>query len=235
MTVPLIVLAVLAAFGGLLNLPSIGGWTPPGAHALTEWIDHTLAAVPDGEHVAVAEGEEVVAAEGGHEAEAGAEGALNFGLAGGSTLIALLGLAAGAGLYRGRPATATEPDPLQRTGFLFNLLNNKWYVDELYNAIIIQPYNWLSRFIANVIDWRFWHDWVHDVALAGTYNNLARFSADFLDRGVVDGLISQMPAAIARGVAGGLRRFQTGYVRYYALMVFVGVVLVLGYLLFAAR
>jgi len=225
MTVPLIALAVLAAFGGLLNLPSIGGWTPPGAHALTEWLDHTLGALPTGEHAVIGEG----------GAEAGAEGALNFVVAGLSTVVALVGLGAGAALYRGRPATSTAADPLARTGFVFTVLNRKWYVDELYDLIILRPYNWLAGFIANVIDWRFWHDWVHDTLIGGTYNNLSRFAADFLDRGVVDVAISEMPAALARGVAGGLRRFQTGYVRYYALMVFVGVVLVLGYLLFVAR
>jgi NADH-quinone oxidoreductase subunit L len=181
------------------------------------------------------EGESAAVTEAGHEAAAATEGALDFGVAGLSTVVALVGLAAGAALYRGRPATTDDPDPLERTGFLFTLLNHKWYVDELYTFIIIRPYNWLAGFFANTLDWRFWHDWVHDTAIAGTYNSLARFSAEFLDRGVVDGLISQMPAALARGVAGGLRRFQSGYVRYYALVVFVGVVLVLGYLLFIVR
>ncbi|MCC7359813.1 MAG: NADH-quinone oxidoreductase subunit L [Anaerolineales bacterium] len=231
MTVPLIVLAVLAAFGGLLNLPSIAGWTPPAAHTLTNWMDHTLGALPGGEHAAGAEGE----AAAGHAAEAGPEGALDFGIAGGSTLVALLGLAAGAGLYRGKPAAATDKDPLESTGPLFQALNRKWWIDELYDLIIIRPYNWLAGVCAYLVDGRFWHDWFHDTVLAGTYTSLARFSAEFLDRGVVDGLISQMPAAIARGVGGGLRRLQSGYVRAYALLVFVGVVLVLGYLLFVAR
>ena len=240
MTVPLIILAVLAAFGGLLNLPTIAGWTPPAAHTLTNWIDHTLGALPGGEHEAVTtEGEGEATADAGHEAVAeeghGTEGALDFGIAGGSTLIALIGLGLGASLYRGKPATATDKDPLESTGLLWRISNRKWWVDEVYDLLIIQPYNWLSRFIANVIDWRFWHDWFHEVVIGGTYNSVARFSADFLDRGVVDGLISQMPAAIARGVGGGLRRFQSGYVRAYALLVFVGVVLVLGYLVIVAR
>jgi len=243
MTIPLIVLAVLAAFGGLLNLPTIAGWSPPGAHALTNWIDHTLGALPGGEHAAedehAAEGEGAAVVEGEHAAEDGhaaeGEGALDFTVAGISTLVALVGLGSGAALYRGRPATTTEADPLQRTGWLFKALNNKWWVDELYDRIIIQPYNWLSRFIANVIDWRFWHDWFHDTAVAGTFNSLSRFTADFVDKGAVDGLISDVPAALARAVGGGLRRFQSGYVRSYALLVFVGVVLVLGYLLLVAR
>jgi len=50
---------------------------------------------------------------------------------------------------------------------------------------------------------------------------------------VLDGLISDLPAALVRVTARGFRRFQSGYVRGYALMVFLGVVLVLGYLVLA--
>ena len=35
-------------------------------------------------------------------------------------------------------------------------------MDELYRAVILNPYIALSRFLADVIDWRFWHDWFHD-------------------------------------------------------------------------
>jgi NADH-quinone oxidoreductase subunit L len=214
MTVPLIILAALATVGGLLNFPTIAGWAAPGANALSAWLGHTVL-VP--------------------AAEAGAsEGALNFVVAGISTLLAVAGLALGYFLYRARPQTVDERDPLQDDlGPVFNWLRDKWYIDELYHLVIVRPYNWLAWFLADLIDWRFWHDWFHDVVVAGVFNTLAHFSADFLDLGVVDGLISGLPAAVARGVAGGFRRFQTGYVRAYALMVFLGVVVVLGYLLLA--
>jgi NADH-quinone oxidoreductase subunit L len=230
-TIPLIILAVLALFGGVLNLPSIAGWTPPGAHALGNWLEHTLSAAPAEGHVSEA------ATEGGAEHAEGAEEAhvpaLNLVVAGISTVVALVGLGAGASLYRGRPAKVEEPDPLQGVlGPVFTVLKDKWYVDEIYDLLIIQPYNWLARVSADLIDWRFWHDWFHDTLIGGVYNAFARFSAEFLDLGVVDGLISQVPAALARAVAGGFRRFQSGYVRSYALVVFVGVVAVLGYLLF---
>jgi NADH-quinone oxidoreductase subunit L len=237
MTIPLIILAGLAVFGGLLNLPTIAGWTPPGAHALTNWLEHTLAAVPGGEHAEDAEavtGEGEAAPEGEHAA-AEAEGQLNLVVAGLSTVVALAGLGLGASLYRGRPARAADPDPLEAAGFAFTLSHRKWFVDELYDLIIIRPFNWLARVTADVIDWRFWHDWFHDTAIAGVFNNVARFSAEFLDLGVVDGLISHTPAELARAVARGFRRFQSGYVRYYALVVFVGVVVVLGYMLLVPR
>jgi len=215
MTVPLIILAALAALGGLLNWPVIAGWAPSGANALSGWLNHTLVAAP--------------------AAEAGsAEGSLNFLVAGLSTLFALAGLAVAYALYRARPAAVDEADPLQgMLGPLFGWLRDKWYIDELYSLLILRPYGWLSWLLADVIDGRFWHDWFHEVVIAGVFNTLAHFTADFVDLGVVDGLISGMPAALARGVAGGFRRFQTGYVRAYALMVFLGVVVVLGYLLLA--
>jgi NADH-quinone oxidoreductase subunit L len=87
--------------------------------------------------------------------------------------------------------------------------------------------------LADIIDGRFWHDWFHDTAVAGLFNILSRFTAEFLDLGVVDGLISGLPAALAQAVARRFRRLQSGYVRGYALIVFVGVVAILGYLLFA--
>ena len=215
MTVPLIILAALAAFGGLLNWPVIAGWAAPGANALASWLGHTLEAVPAAGAAAAGEGE------------------LNFVVAGISTLLAVAGLAGAYGLYRAAPKAVDERDPLQgMLGPLFVWLRDKWYIDELYELVIIRPYNWLGWLLADVIDWRFWHDWVHETVIAGDFNILSRFAADFLDAGVVDGLISGLPAAVVRGVARRFRRLQSGYVRGYALMVFLGVVLVLGYLLF---
>jgi NADH-quinone oxidoreductase subunit L len=86
--------------------------------------------------------------------------------------------------------------------------------------------------LANVVDGRFWHDWFHDSVIVGVFNTLSRFTADFVDLGMVDGMISGVPADASRAIARGFRRFQSGYVRNYALIVFVGVVAVLGYLLF---
>ncbi|MGH2523320.1 MAG: proton-conducting transporter membrane subunit, partial [Anaerolineales bacterium] len=235
MTIPLIVLAFLAFFGGALNLPTIAGFTPPGAHALTEWLGHTLG----GE---AAHGEEAAAAEAGETPEAGeaeaiagesAEGALNFGVAGLSTVVALAGLGLGYALYRNRPATAEERDPIQGIiGPVFTWLRNKWYVDELYDLIILRPYNRLAQFSADVIDWRFWHDWFHDRLLAGLFNTFSRILADGVDLGGIDAVANGL-ADLSKGIAASFRRIQTGYVRSYALAVFLGVVVVLGYFLLA--
>ena len=180
MTVPLIILAVLAALGGLLNWPVIAGWAAPGANALSEWLGHTLLAA----HTATPA-----------SALFAAEGELNFLVAGLSTLFALAGLAVGYTLYRAQPVKVEDADPLQGAlGPLFGWLRDKWYIDELYMLIIIRPYNWLSWLLSDLIDWRFWHDWFHEVVIAGVFNTLSRFSAEFLDLGVVDGMISALPA-----------------------------------------
>ena len=232
MTIPLIILALLAVFGGALNLPTIGSFQPPAAHALGNWLEHTLAAPPGGEH---AEGE-VVAAEGAEgEEAAAAEGSLNFLVAGVSTALALAGLGLAYGLYRARPAKSAERDPLQGLlGPVFTGMQRKWWVDEAYAFVILRPYHWLAGFTANIIDGRFWHDWFHEVVVAGTFNTLSRFMAEVVDLGGIDFLANTL-ADLVRGLARRVRGLQSGYVRSYALAVFVGVVALLGYFLLNAR
>jgi NADH-quinone oxidoreductase subunit L len=226
MTIPLIVLAFLSFFGGALNLPSIAGYTPPGAHALTRWLGHTLEAGHGSEAAAVAEAQEAT----GTESES--EGAMNFMVAGLSTGLAVAAIGLAYVLYRSRPAAAEERDPLQgMLGPVFTGMNRKWYVDEFYDLIILRPYNWLARISADVIDGRFWHDWFHDSVLAGLFNTFSRVLADGVDKGFVDPVISDFPADLSKGIAAFFHRVQTGFVRSYALAVFVGVVVVLGYFL----
>jgi NADH-quinone oxidoreductase subunit L len=220
MTVPLVALAVLATFGGVLNLPRLGGWTPPGAHALTQWLDHTLQPVVEAGAAEPAAGAE-------------AEGALNVPVAGLATGLALVALAGAYALYRSKPERAEDMDPLRaRIGPVFDLLRAKWYVDEFYHFLFIRPYNWLAAFTADVVDWRFWHDWFHDTLVAGYYNFLSRFTNEALDLGGIDWAANTL-GDLARATARGLRRVQSGYVRSYALAVFLGVVAVLGYMLYA--
>jgi hypothetical protein len=71
-------------------------------------------------------------------------------------------------------------DPLR--GYLnglFNGMEKKWWVDEIYQAIVVGPYVALAAFLADVIDWRFWHDWFHDKVIAGGYPGAERVMAAF--------------------------------------------------------
>ena len=128
-------------------------------------------------------------------------------------------------------STNTVNDPLRRIlGWGFTVFENKYWVDELYKAVIVDPYVALSRWLAEVIDWRFWHDFFHDVIIAGGYNLLTRLLAVQIDLGGIDRLANGLAEATQR-LASSMRRIQTGLVRNYALSVMLGVVLILGYLI----
>ena len=78
-------------------------------------------------------------------------------------------------------------------------MKDKWYVDELYYILFIHFFEELTAFLADRLDARFWHDWFHDTLVSGGVKFLSR-----------------------------VRQWQVGYVRRYALAVFLGVVVVLG-------
>jgi len=103
-------------------------------------------------------------------------------------------------------------------------------VDVLYQATIVKPYTALAKFLAEVIDWRFWHDWVHDVLIAGGYRLFTRLLSVQFDLGVIDGAANSI-AELFKSLSQQMRGWQTGYVRSYALAVFLGVVVIIGYLI----
>ena len=80
------------------------------------------------------------------------------------------------------------------------VLLNKYYVDEFYDAAIVQP-------IKRTSDRALWR---------------------LVDAGVIDGAVNGA-GSFVNGAAARLRRLQTGSMRAYALSIFVGVVVILGY------
>ena len=201
MTLPLIILAALSVFGGLLNFP--------GLHSFTTWLGHTLG-------------------------EAMAEPVdFNFGVGLLSTALALVAIYIAWTIYGRKPLAEGEPDPLKgRLGWLFTAFENKWWVDEIYDRLFIQPYRRFAAFLADKVDWKFWHDWFHDTLLARGFRAFARFLAEPFDLGVIDGIANGL-AKLANGLARLFSFFQTGFVRNYALVTFFGVVLIMGYLVFS--
>jgi NADH-quinone oxidoreductase subunit L len=109
-------------------------------------------------------------------------------------------------------------------------MENKWWVDELYQRLVIGPYVSLARWLADTVDGRFWHDWFHDVALAGSFRTAAGWLAGPFDLGVVDAAGSGL-GRLTRAAASRLQRLQTGYVRNYALALLVGLLLMFGIIL----
>jgi NADH-quinone oxidoreductase subunit L len=214
MTGPLVVLAILAAIGGLLNLPVFDAGAreqaPAWAGALARFLEH--------------------AAGGGLHGE---PGVLNYLIAGAALLVAALTGGLGYLLYRPAFGRAEERDPLERTGPLFVFLRERWYWDWFYEVFIIRPYKWIARQLAFVVDARFWNGLVHDTVIIGAFYGWARLLSQPVDRGLVDGLINWTARLIGVG-AERLRPVQSGYVRSYALGVLFGVVLLVAYFVWLA-
>ncbi|MBI2332893.1 MAG: hypothetical protein HYU84_12175 [Chloroflexi bacterium] len=178
-----------------------------GFHTLTHWLSYTLGEV---------------------------EGLpLNLMVAGISTALALLAIFISWLIYGRNTLHAGQPDPLKKPlGFIFTGMENKWFVDEGYGVLIIKPFKQLSQFLADVIDWKFWHDFVHDTVIAGTYNWLSMIVLDrYADQKGIDTFFNSW-GTFTQWLSGNVRRIQNGFVRSYALSVLLGVVLILGYLIF---
>lgn len=203
MTYPLLVLAALSVVGGFMNLP--------GLHQFGHWLGYTL--------------EESL----GHELHF-----IDFNptVALTSTLLALSAIYISWLIYGKSPLKKGQKDPLQKTlGAVFTGMHNKWYVDEIYDFLILRPYQRLASFLADTLDWKIWHDWFHEKGIRDGFRAITRFLADPVDLGVIDGIANGL-ARFAQGSASGLSLLQTGIVRNYALSVFLGVVIILGYLVF---
>jgi NADH-quinone oxidoreductase subunit L len=200
--VPLVILAVLSTIGGFINWPGEGG------HQFGHWLEHTLVAAT------------------GHELHIPE---FSWAVAIQSTVIGLVAIFISWLIYGRKPLKAGDPDPLANLGLIFKGMNNKWYVDEFYELILLKPYRMLAKFLAQTIDWNFWHDWFHDKGIRDNFQRLANFLANPIDLGIID-KVSYLLADAAQGSAGWLSKLQTGFVRNYALAVFVGVVAIIGYL-----
>jgi NADH-quinone oxidoreductase subunit L len=137
---------------------------------------------------------------GGQAAESGGEGdhGTELGLMAFSSGIALAGIGIAAYFFLRRKDAADRVAASFAGGH--RVLLNKYYVDEFYDAVIVQP---IKRTSERAL-WR------------------------VFDAGVIDGAVNGA-GSFVNGASAILRRLQTGSMRAYALSVFVGVVLILGY------
>ncbi len=177
-----------------------------GFHNLTHWLSHTL-----GELESLP---------------------LNLTVAGVSTVLALIAIYISWLIYGKNPLKAGQIDPLKKPlGFIFTGMENKWFVDEGYGAVFIQPFEKLAKFLSIDLDWNFWHDWFHNSILYAGFQGLARFLSDPVDMGIINAVADKLAEWTKRS-SESLGRLQNGFVRSYALSVLLGVVAILGYLLF---
>lgn len=216
MTAPLVILAILSTLGGLVGIP----------YAMSSILG--MGDVNKFEHIL----EPVIAKKGGHEAEkkeakhffqaaqpaiekaaehtetktekAGESKSAEHAehspeeiwteqkLAGLSVLLAGLGIFIGWFMFKDSPLRKMP-----------KLLENKWYIDEIYNKFIIDPITNFSR--------------------KGLWQGF--------DLGVIDGIVHGVGQFVT-AIGSLARSFQVGFVRSYAAFILLGALIVLGYFIY---
>ena len=178
MAVALVVLAIGSVLAGYVGMPHALG----GHNSLGEWLAPSF--VPPGAREVAAE----------------MNTTLEIRLMIVSSAIGLLGIALAYVLWMKRRDVV---DALSRRfSLVHRVLLNKYYVDEIYDAAVVQPVKVISR--------------------DGLWRGF--------DVAIIDGAVNGTGVIVA-GAAWMLRRLQTGSVRAYAGSLFVGVVLILSYYL----
>jgi NADH-quinone oxidoreductase subunit L len=206
MAIVLIVLAIGSVGAGLFGVPhALGGhnrieaFLEPSFHAMTPArVDSGIepAAPATAEPVAEAPGAAVEHEAAGGHADTSTELLLMFG----SVLVALAGIGVATVFFLKSPQRADAM--AARFSGIHRVLLNKYYVDEIYDAALVQPIKGVSTGVL----WR------------------------GVDAGLIDGSVNGVGLVI-RAWSAVLRRLQTGSVRAYAMSIFVGVVSILGYYL----
>jgi NADH-quinone oxidoreductase subunit L len=171
MTIPLIVLAVLTVVAGL----AVGIPSSQGT-AFAHFLAPVLP-LEESEHSA----------------------GVAFSLLVLSALVAIAGVALAWMVYGRIPVRAASIGVARNP--LHKILIDKYYVDEIYDALFVKPIYQLSLWLARVFDPR-----------------------------VIDGLVNGVATTVASW-SRGLRRVQTGFVMNYALGVLLGAVAVIAYLM----
>ncbi len=154
---------------------------------------------------------------------------LSWTVMGISSGCAIFGLFLGWLVYGLKPLKAGQPDPFEKAGFLYKLLKNKYWVDELYQGTIIRFVEWLASFC-----YRFDDVWVVDptVDFVGNFGRLLSESLrEGVDDPLVDGAVNGV-GHLARWAGQGLRQVQTGRVQNYLLMALVTILMLLGLYLY---
>ncbi len=177
MTLPLIVLAVLSAVGGFIGLPQLFGGGNQLGTFMSPLFDLSRQVRPESFN------------------ETHLSHATEYMLMGASTVAALGALVVALVMYVSRKAVpaseGTRLSPVQ------NLVYNKYYVDELYNAIIVKPLMVIGDFLYSVFE--------------------------FL---VIDLIVNGVGKAV-KGLSGVFRRFQSGAIGFYIFAMVIGIVVIL--------
>lgn len=169
MTIPLIILAVLSTVGGFLGMPHV--FHVP--HLFNEFLDPVIIRGSDS-HLSVS---------------------TEYMVMGGSLLMVLIIIFFTYNYYV-KQHKRPETDESELTG-IERVLNNKYYVDEIYSRLITKPLDYLSYF---------------------TYR--------FIETGFIDRIVNGAGSGL-RNISGVLRLTQTGNIGSYIFGMVIGVILLL--------
>jgi NADH-quinone oxidoreductase subunit L len=208
MAAALLILAIGSVVAGAVGIPHVLG----GSNRIETFLEPSFhpAFAGAASHEPATAGEpathtgssaEALAAQGAKaDAEASGDESTEMQLMGASVVIALLGIGIAAYFFLINRALA---DSIASSfSAVYRTLLNKYWIDELYDATIVQPIKWLSDHVL----WKVVDVWIID--------------------GIVNGV-----GVFTRGSAALLRMVQSGSVRTYAASLVLGVVLILGYYL----
>ena len=138
-----------------------------------------------------------------------------------STLVALTGIYLAYAMYYKK---SISPEKLkEKFAFPYKVLYNKYYFDELYHAIIINPVMKLAGFLFGKVDVGV-VDWL--VNGAGHFTILLSDAKQWFDNRIVDGSVNGI-AAVTRRAGSGMRKIQTGQLQNYAFVIFFGLVIII--------
>jgi NADH-quinone oxidoreductase subunit L len=180
-TLPLLVLAALSIAGGWVGIPHVLGAAVDIPNVFEHYFDGFFATVP--------------------EPTAHHEASLELMLMGITTVLALFFMYLAYRLFSGNLQRVA--DFRERVRPLHALLAGKYFIDELYDLIVVRP----IHFVSDRILWR------------------------ITDVGIIDGLVNGV-GNTARNLGGALRLTQTGVVENYAVGIALGAALIFWFLLF---
>ncbi len=177
MTLPLMILAVLSVFGGLLNLPHfIAG------HSISGALAHYLAPIYSFP-----------------EKEVELNATIEWILMGAAVAVFLIAFLYTRTKYLTKKSVPESDDQQEGLG---KVLSNKFYVDEIYDAIFVKPIEKMGDFVDKWID-------------------------GFILKGFVDGF-----GKISQNASGLLSKIQNGNVEFYLIYMAVAVSILLAFNLF---
>jgi NADH-quinone oxidoreductase subunit L len=173
MTFPLMTLAVLSVVGGFVGFPIIEG-----ANKFKNFLSPAITPLV-------------------HEVHAPVWFEITMMIF--SMAVAAVGIFMAYKMYIKKPEMPDEV--VKKIPVVYDLVYHKYYVDEVYDATVVEPIKNGSVFL--------WHG---------------------VDENVIDGAVNGSATTVG-WLSSHLRKLETGFVQNYALAILVGVVLVTGYLI----